>query len=621
MALNITPLDSRRPGGSNNQGVRGAVANAEALRPSTNNQSAAETARLNRTPPKANAAPSVSKNVAVGLISALNKQEADLVKAGTFTVANNYSIEFAPAALGDALVTKGGKPNKAKTPMQHSKNPADKVNPKSNSADYDVRTFSITAGTPIVTVLDSILKNSSYITDQANVIIDEVTQETKPQKPLGDLAWYKISVVTTPIAFDPLRRDYAYNIKYVISAYGINDMQSEFYPEGRLRGRHKSYKYWFTGQNTQVTRFEQEFNKLYAVTITNPSTLVKTKLATNHRESPTVVYQAAVGSSSSQGADGKTNSIGASAADFLYSPTDIAKTRIGIVGDPAWLQQGEAATGISSLDFNFNPFNPDGGINFDAQEIIFDLQWNPGVDYDKNTGLADPNVSKDPQAIYTYKASNVVSTFSRGKFEQELVGVLVQFPNPADKTAVAGSVAKPTKQTTAETARLASAGNKNATAGPTAKQIREAEVLKINEAATEAYNQSNEFSGIDPLENSVQLRSVQPMVPSVPDVNTEINADDPEAQVFIDISKAPPQRLTPEAVAAETNNLAARYPPPAGTPQPTTPATPAVTPAPGPFGNNTGRIGPDGRPMRTLADARRDAAARRERNQLMAKDE
>ena len=149
-------------------------------------------------PPKANSAPSVSKNVAVGLIAALNKQEADLVKSGPFTKANVYSIEFAPAMLGDARVTKGGKPNKAKTPMQRSKNPADKVNPKSNSVDYDVRTFSIAAGTPIVAVLDAILKNSSYITDQANVIIDEVTQETKPQKiifPYSNLNYNRITKI------------------------------------------------------------------------------------------------------------------------------------------------------------------------------------------------------------------------------------------------------------------------------------------------------------------------------------------------------------------------------------------------------------------------------------------
>lgn len=377
-------------------------------------------------PPKANAAPSVNKNIAVGLMEALNNSEADLVKEGVFEVANKYSVEFAPAALGDARVTKGGKPNKAKVPMQQTKNPADRVNPETNSADYDVRTFAYRAGTPIVVILNEILKNSTYIADQAAYINDEITKEVKPQKPLGDLVWYKISVQTAPIEpFDSKRNDFAYDIKYVISAYPINSMQSEYFPKSKIRGRHKSYKYWFTGLNTQVLRFEQKFNNLFTTTFTNPKILTDARIQ-NNRESPPREYQAAVAGSSNQGAEGQANAVGASAADYLYSKTDIANCELNIVGDPAWLQQGEAATGVSSINYNFNPFNADGGINFDAQEIIFDLQWNPGVDYDlTGTGLANPNVSGEAQAIYTYKTASVVSRFNRGKFEQTIQGVFI----------------------------------------------------------------------------------------------------------------------------------------------------------------------------------------------------
>jgi hypothetical protein len=253
--------------------------------------------------------------------------------------------------------------------------------------------------------------------------------------------WYKISVETTPIAFDEKRGDDAYNIKYVISAYPINSMQSEYFPESKIRGRHKSYKYWFTGQNTSVLRFEQKFNSLYKNTFNNPKILTDSNTK-NNRNTPGREYQAAVAGSSSQGAEGLTNSIGASAADYLYSPSDIAKCELTIVGDPAWLQQGEAATGISSLNYNFNPFNADGSINFDAQQIIFDLQWNPGVDYDlTGTGLANPNVSGAPQAIYTYVATEVTSKFSKGKFEQDIKGVQVDvlIPDAPAKTATAAA--------------------------------------------------------------------------------------------------------------------------------------------------------------------------------------
>ena len=388
-------------------------------------------------PPKANAAPSVSKNAVIGLMDALNAAEVQLCivpKGQTesiFKIPNTYSVEFAPASLGNTLVTKSGSPNKAKTPMQQSVNPSDKVNPKSNSAAYNVRTFSIAAGRSIVSVIDEILKNSSFIADQSAYIIDENTQQTIPQTSLGNLVWYKISVVTTPgDVFDDKRGDFAYNIKYVISAYAINNMRSQYFLEGAIRGVHKSYKYWFTGQNTQVLRFAQDYNSAYLTTIDNKNAPFNSKKQQTrlNREARGFQVQAAVGSSSSQGAEGQANSIGASAADYLYSPTDIAEITINIIGDPAWLQQGEMATGVTSLNFNFKPFNADGGINFDASEVTFDFQWNTVSDYDaENTGLATPiRTGADNTQIYTYKASEISSKFLRGKFEQELKGSLIR---------------------------------------------------------------------------------------------------------------------------------------------------------------------------------------------------
>lgn len=424
-----------------NQGVRaGATGNSTS-------PTAGDLARADRVPPKANAVAIKKSNIsAIGLIDALNKDEQQLVTDGVWQVANVYQIEFAPAALGDSKVTKAGTANKAKVPMQQSTNPAADLDPATNSVSYNVRTFNYSAGTPIIVILDEILKNSSYITDQAAWMVDEVTQITKPQKPLGDLGWYKISVATTPIKYDEKRRDFAYNITYIISTYGISSMMSEYFPAGTLRGLHKSYKYWFTGQNTQVIRYEQQFNSAYKLTFSNDKIATNTKALTNQlaREAPAIEYQAAVGSSSSQGAEGITNSIGASAADYLYSPRDIAAVNLNIIGDPAWLQQGEAGAGVNSFSFNFNPFNPDGGINFDAQEIIFDLQWNTVADYDVNgTGLANPN--KTPSTAqasqtYTYTATEVTSKFSKGKFEQDLLGKLFQITDPRTKSPASGGL-------------------------------------------------------------------------------------------------------------------------------------------------------------------------------------
>ena len=388
-------------------------------------------------PPKANAAKKGSTTKTfTGLIETLNKLEQEQVQKGLFEKANIYELEFLPKDLENSKVTLPGK-LKSKTPMQNGQTASDQIDPDKQSMDTTVRTFGFQAGTPIVQIIDQIMRNSSYITDQAIVAVDEEEQTNTEQKPLGQLAWYKINMEATPIGIDNKRKDSVYKIKFVITTYGINRMVSEYFPEGRYRGSHKSYNYWFTGQNTQVLNFEQDFNSLWAVALTNPNLVQKFKQQTNNREMYSTVYQAA-SEQSSQGAQGRTNEAGASGADYLYSPTDQANIKLKLVGDPAWLQQGEISSGVSASTFTFKPFNNDGTINFDASEIAFDINWNRPVDYDLNgTGLMNTtagNYNKSatsagqPTESARYKAVTCKSTFRQGKFEQELVGSLLMVP-------------------------------------------------------------------------------------------------------------------------------------------------------------------------------------------------
>lgn len=413
-------------------------------------------------PPKADAAPKTSKvNTFVGLMEALNKFEQGLVP-NTFEVANEYSIEFAPETLANSKVLRPGKSKKT-TPMQQGTTASAQKDPETQSTNYTARNWSIAAGTPIVQLIDLVMRNSSYITDQAVVKINETTQKTETQVPIGGMTWYKINVETSPIKYDNKRKDYAYKIKFVISTYAINSMLSDYFPEGRFRGVHKSYNFWFTGQNTQVLNFEQEFNKLYKQTISDPNIAIAAQQATNNREIVPRMYQAA-SEQSSQGAENKTNEISANAADYLYSPADQGNVRLKIIGDPAWLQQGEVSTGVSARTFSFAPFNTDGTINFDAGEIVFDISWNRAVDYNMSTGLMDTGANNyngdrsagkagDAKENITYRAVKCRSSFRQGKFEQELEGKL--FLVPVNKQADQG---RPTNQTPTGATPVATVG-------------------------------------------------------------------------------------------------------------------------------------------------------------------
>jgi hypothetical protein len=151
----------------------------------------------------------------------------------------------------------------------------------------------------------------------------------------------------------------------------------------------------------------------------------------------------------------------------LYSPGDNVSATLSIIGDPAWLQQGEITFGVDSKNFNFKGFNADGTINFDAQQILFEVLFNTPTDYNLNTGLMDPNVpastnnsnsttsastGSQPGALrrsFIFLATQVTSEFVKGKFTQTLKGSKInQFNDQASK---AGNVARPSGTTTATT--------------------------------------------------------------------------------------------------------------------------------------------------------------------------
>ena len=380
--------------------------------------------------PKADAA-----NIAKfsGLAEALNKFQRQQV-GKTIEVPDEYEIEFFPKELGDSLVLKEGTPYYNKSPIEDVKTGNQAVDPNTQSGNFQSRTATASAGTTITQFIDQQMRNSQYVTNQSNVYYDEVTGERKTRTPLKQIAWFKINVQVTPKTekVDTKRGGFAYKIKYLITPYNIVNSGSDYFPDPVYRGSHKSYNYWFTGENTQILSFEQKFNALYEMVLSDSSELVTTKLATNKRDILKRVYQP-FSDQSSQGANLKTNEPAANLADSLYSTNDLNMIDLKIIGDPAFLQQGEVTAGVSERTFTFNPFNDDGTINFDCGAVVFDITWNRPQDYDLNTGLMDPTknntasnklTNQEPESA-TYYGTHVTSTFRGGRFEQLLKGTML----------------------------------------------------------------------------------------------------------------------------------------------------------------------------------------------------
>ena len=431
-----------------------AVGNPRLSRSPNNNIATANSASAveptaNPAPPKAPAAPKGNTNeVFTGLAEALNSHQLLLVKNKKQSVADEYVIEFAPANLGEARVKRQGSTNKKSTPMQNDDS-AKKLDSATNSVNVNARSLQVSAGMQIVQFIDEVMRSSTYITDQQLYVVDEVTQKIKPNPtpPGQQVAWYKVSVEATQLGYDNIRNDQAYRMKFVISPYAINAAPSDWFGDSRYRGSHKKYEYWFTGGNTQILNFEQEYNHLYRLTISGANVPVQTT-KTDFRDQARRVYFP-TSEQHAKGAEGYTNEGADNLAGFLYSPSDQARAKLRIIGDPALMQQGEISTGVSARNFNFQPFNADGTINYDSQEVVFDISWNRPQDYNFNTGLmdinrsnynADGSYSNQPQENATYTAIRCKNIFSKGKFEQELEGRLLiekdksQSPTDAGRT-------------------------------------------------------------------------------------------------------------------------------------------------------------------------------------------
>jgi hypothetical protein len=438
----------------------------------------AETSRLNRqsqaaAPAKATAAPTAKKTITQGLMGALNEYQKALVTRGIFKIADEYSIEFQgipgvpAAAIADATLKPIGqvKDDKAKTAAGA---PAEKntqsLKQDTNTVDSVSQSFSITAGQMITQAIELTIRNSSYISNQQLVIVQtDGTSTPNPNARNKPVSWFIITMFATaqPGGIDPLRNDYAYKIKYVVRPFIPSSLNSKYFPASKFNGIHKRYPYWFTGQNTAVLEYQETLNALYSITVSgndpkNSAAAVQKAAFTSSATDIAKYNYAPRSNQTSSGQKGKVNEPAANAAEYLFSPGDLANTKVKIIGDPDWIQQGslfqEIKEGENTVEV-LSGFAPDGSISFETGDVLFEMVWQRPEDYNIDTGLADPysggysgntNTTREAIQSRTYYAVKVVSEFRGGKFEQTIEGTLFLFPVPkatASASAAAGAAA------------------------------------------------------------------------------------------------------------------------------------------------------------------------------------
>jgi len=382
--------------------------------------------------PTSSASGLTGSTITQGLCEALNEHQQRLVRQGTYEVADVYEIVLQDLpGLKDAKLEKP-QPQQSKQNAPNKKTTSSSQQYLGSKLNYDSATknWSVAAGQQIVQLIDLVMRSSTYITSQQNVVFDSKTGKIKSQQSkVQTVQWYRVRTQCTPIAYDNKRRDYAYKIKYTISAYQINTPRSPYFPPATYRGTHKLYPYWFTGENTEVLDFVIEVNSNFLVTIGNDGSV---------EDSPQGRYPVKNNygppNASQQGGSKGSSIPAANLSDRLYYYADVANNKITIVGDPDWVQQSEV---LYNEKINLNPFMPDGSVNYDGSEVLYEIRFNPVVDYDLTTGLSpvyENNTVKNvvgetnvAQESLVFAANRVENSFSKGAFTQTLHGTIREF--------------------------------------------------------------------------------------------------------------------------------------------------------------------------------------------------
>jgi hypothetical protein len=426
-----------------------------------------------------------SKKSIWGMVQGLNSLEKEKVKNGKVTYPNEYAIEFEKGtAIGDARLVPKDYYVKERAPFNSIQNP-DGSNERTawknrlGSIDKEIRTVELQAGTSIVQAIDQVITQSEYLKNMMTAVDKEIDQTVKDTDPTVDknpnpkmLSWYNISntVSIKSEQRDPKTNEYAYKITYKVLEYQIPYIRSLYTSKtSSYYGPHKKYNYWYTGKNSEILSYEQDYNLLYNVDAASAS-----DAATKNSQSATVSQKSAMNTDSVNSKSG-TNDVINSVKSFLYSPGDLLKFKLKILGDPDYLMPSVGLAGTNGLQ---KWYGDNLTINPNSGQVFIEIYFEQAEDYSNTSGLLIPNGDiqfmnypaelKGKVKGMVYMLTNVTSTFSKGKFEQSLSGIIPEFAKAGESTTTTPPVAPNNRESasTPATSNTDSDPNTNANEGP-----------------------------------------------------------------------------------------------------------------------------------------------------------
>jgi hypothetical protein len=402
------------------------------------------------------------ENVQGGLAGYLNNLEQDHVKQKLKTVADVYAFEL-PEVIGKSQIMLNELVDiaKAKNEKDPEKIAKQQLNiPDSFEFDKEKQSFAIRAGTPIIKVIHSMLRTCSYMLDQVqkfDLKRDEKEAQGYEENRKKPINFYRIvpRVELLSDQFDTIRNCWAKKITFVIQQYDMTGKDYENLGQAQIQDYVKSYRYLYTGDNTDILNFDIQFNAAYfqkglyniaqkskqystGITNTNPQAIAEghTALAEPNGSSnifPRMREIVTDTGTSKQINDPRVSDRGSVIDHFMDDVfdqgADLVSLNMNIVGDPAYIQTTDLRD-VSIDSFNAPAFNKSLSLNPNKEWHIY-IEFKNPPDFNSRTGLMkgfDINVGGEadvnaPTIDGYYRLTEVRSTFNNGQFSQDLIGV------------------------------------------------------------------------------------------------------------------------------------------------------------------------------------------------------
>ena len=388
---------------------------------------------------------------AKGLLATLNEQqELQAKKNGQGSIANVYKLRYlgnAETEIGAATIVSIADLDKSKLPMSVAQNIKEVNEAVSVLAvpDTNRRTITFANDVSIMQAIGSIISQSSYLEKALTEVIKSDTEPPQPgQGPptVKDptprtIKWYNLGAEVKCLGFDKIVGDFAYEITYVIQPYETPMVTSPYAGKtSKYYGAHKRYEYWFTGKNSEIIQYEQAMDNSYFLPALNPTGSPASQGGGADIATPG-------GKRQNQDRTGRLD-IGKEAQNSyltsLYDPS-YATAKITILGDPDYLMQ-DSPSSINQVYRQFYgkgfTINPNGG------QVFIEIDFKEADDYYNDDGLLSINDSilfwRYPKEVasqikgVSYMLVEVISSFSKGKFTQELDCVINQFSDITNKS-------------------------------------------------------------------------------------------------------------------------------------------------------------------------------------------